>query len=172
MLHNGRVTDLEGLRTAVRLLDSTGADHWLAGGWAMAFHIGTMTRRHFDVDFVVHRSEKQRLVAFLLAEGFAVIDDSDADAEINFARGDLRLDLGFVAEEGDTFVQPGWEAWPWPASALGAELVELEGISVRLVGAATLLACKRAYEDMVGEPLRPHDVADIEALSRFLNSSP
>lgn len=161
------MTDLERLRTAVRLFDSTGADYWLVGGWAMDFHIGRITRPHFDVDFVVRHGERHRLHAFLLAEGFAVIDDSDAEAEINFARGDLRIDVGFVKEAGDMFVQPGWEAWSWPASSLEADPVELEGLSVRLVSAATLLACKRGYEGMVGDPPRPHDIADINALGEL-----
>jgi hypothetical protein len=165
------VSDLEQLRTVMRLLDSAGADYWLAGGWAMDFHLGRITRPHFDIDLVVRHEDKHRLHELLLAQGFTVVDDSDPEAEIDYARGALRLDMGFVRKMGDMFVQPGWEAWPWPESSLGNTPVELEGISARLVGAGTLLDCKRNYEAMVGEPPRTHDLSDIEALRELLGHS-
>lgn len=39
------------------VLDCARIDHWLFGGWAVDFYVGSVTRPHDDVDIAVWQSD-------------------------------------------------------------------------------------------------------------------
>jgi hypothetical protein len=160
---------LGALGSVVSLLDGLRIDFWLAGGWAVDFHCGEVTRSHSDIDLVVWHSDKERINQALLADGFAVTDDSDPNAEMIYQRNGLKVDLSFVTVQPDgTSVTPGWEYWPWPTGSFIKEKAQLFGVAARLISAETLLSSKSEWERNTGEAPRPQDLVDIEALRRTL----
>ena len=158
---------LADLRSVVRLFDNVGIDYWIGGGWAVDFHLGEITRRHSDIDVVVHHADKERLHEVLISEGYAVADDTEPDAEMIYEHGDLKLDLSFIVQDDGLTVSPGWEMWPWPVDSFSSDTHQLLGVTCRVISVGTLLIGKRDYESVVGEPLRPRDIADIEALEKL-----
>jgi hypothetical protein len=160
---------LDSLAELFALLEQAGFQFWLAGGWAVDFHAGTVTRPHTDVDLVVHLADKDKLYALLLDVGFNVIDDSDPDAEMIYQRGNFKVDLSFIVElDNGTVVSPGWEHWPWPPSAFSSGTQQLSGVSCHVVSASTLLTSKRDHETQVGDEPRPRDLADIRILESLV----
>lgn len=160
---------LDSLAELFALLEQAGFQFWLAGGWAVDFHAGTVTRPHTDVDLVVHHADKNKLHSLLLDVGFNVIDDSDPDAEMIYQRGNFKVDLSFIVElDNGTVVSPGWEHWPWPPSSFSSGTRQLSGLSCHVVSASTLLTSKRDYETQVGDEPRPRDLADIQILESLV----
>lgn len=160
---------LDSLAELFALLEQAGFQFWSAGGWAVVFHAGTVTRPHTDVDLVVHLADKNKLHVLLLDVGFNVIDDSDPDAEMIYQRGTFKVDLSFIVElDNGTVVSPGWERWPWPPSSFSSGTQQLSGVSCCVVSASTLLTSKRDYETQVGVEPRPRDLADIQILERLV----
>lgn len=160
---------LPALESVIRLVEDLGIDFWLAGGWAVDFRVGRITRRHSDVDLVVYHSDRKRTHRGLTAEGFVVLNEDDPDAEMIYRRGDLKVDVTFIRRRDDgTTVTPGWELWPWPADSFPEDTAYLSGVPSRIVSVDTLLASKTDWELNTGEPPRPEDLADIEILQRSL----
>lgn len=56
-------------------LDQLGVHYWLDGGWGVDCLLGEQTRRHGDLDLVVHRHDIELVVDHLDAEGYQVIRD-------------------------------------------------------------------------------------------------
>ncbi len=162
-------SELAALGSVVDLLDDGRIDFWLAGGWAVDFHHGEVTRSHSDIDLVVYHSDKERIHQALIASGFAVTDDTDPDAEMIHMRDGLKVDLSFITVQPDgTTVTPGWEYWPWPADSFTGEKAHLFAVAARVISAETLLHSKSGWELNTGEAPRPQDIADIETLRRTL----
>jgi hypothetical protein len=160
---------LDSLAELFALLEQAGLQFWLAGGWAVDFHAGRVTRPHSDVDLVVDHADKEELHALLLDAEFKVVEDSEPDAEMTYQRDNFKVDLSFVVELDDgTVVSPGWEHWPWPPGSLSSGISQLSGVSCHVVSASTLLTSKRDYEAHVGDEPRPCDLADIQVLERLV----
>lgn len=141
----------------------------LGARWAVDFYAGRVTRRHADVDLVVHHSDRAELHTLLTDVGFEVIDDSEPDAEMIYQRGELKVDLSFIVVlEDGTIISPGWEHWPWPADSFPSVPRQLSAVSCRVVSATTLLTSKRDYQANVGDEPRPVDLADTKVLERIV----
>lgn len=151
------------------MLKQAGLQFWLAGGWAVDFHAGGVTRPHTDVDLVVQHADKKEVHDLLLDAEFKVVDNSEPDAEMIYQRGNFRVDLSFIVELDDgTVVSPGWEHWPWPPSSFSSGIRQLSGVGCHVVSASTLLTSRRDYETQVGDEPRPCDLADIQILESLV----
>lgn len=160
---------LDSLAELFAMLEQAGLQFWLAGGWAVDFHAGRITRPHSDVDLVVDHADREELHALLLHAGFKVVEDSEPDAEMIYQRDNFKVDLSFIVELDDgTVVSPGWEHWPWPPGSFSSGVRQLSGVSCHVVSASTLLTSKRDYEAHVGDEPRPCDLADIQVLESYV----
>ena len=63
---------LEHLKETHNLLKAARIPHWLAGGWAIDFLMGRVTRQHSDVDFAIWNDDWRRVEALLLANEFTL----------------------------------------------------------------------------------------------------
>jgi hypothetical protein len=52
------------------LLTRSGVDYWLFGGWAVDFHVGSITRVHDDIDVAVWLDDHDRIARLLEAVGW------------------------------------------------------------------------------------------------------
>ena len=98
------------------------------------------------------------------------MDEQDGETIFESAAGNV--DVTFVVEHGKNLVSPGWEAWPWRAESFPAKYLDLDGVQVQAVAAATLLASKLDWEHNTGESPRPHESEDIRALESHLAQFP
>src|SRR5258708_32171748 len=55
------------LKETHNLLKAARIPHWLAGGWAIGFLLGRVTRQHSDVDFAIWQGEWRWCEAPLLS---------------------------------------------------------------------------------------------------------
>jgi aminoglycoside-2''-adenylyltransferase len=156
------------IREVVGLLHTGRVPCWLHGGWGVDFLLGTVSRPHDDIEFVVWERDRERLKKLLRARGFEVIRDRPEDV-ISTKHGHL-VEFYFIRrKEGGELVTPGkWEHWPWPEGAFSEESGQLGDVTCRVVGAEAQLDSKEGYLAHNGKPLRPKDVQDIRLLREIL----
>jgi Aminoglycoside-2''-adenylyltransferase len=92
---------------AVAGLEQRQLSCWLAGGWAVDFLIGRVTREHRDVDIVIWASDASVATDALRGAGFK-LQQARAPELIHFERDGVPVTLSFIEREADgTLVTPG-----------------------------------------------------------------
>lgn len=152
------------------VLDRARIPYWLIGGWAMDFHVGRISRQHSDVDLAVHLGGRDSLLEVIRRQDFTAATGNDvAGVELFIGRG-IRLEVTYLAvREDGCLCTPGHEHWPYPAGSFGDERATLHGVGVPVMSVAGLLELKEGWRREIGEPLRPHDLADIHALRQLMS---
>jgi Aminoglycoside-2''-adenylyltransferase len=151
----GSVADeqLEALDRVARALDEIGAEHWLFGGWAVDLYVGAVTRDHDDVDLAVWLDDFPRIAARLSGDGWAHEPSPDDDGGTAFVRDGIRLELTYLVRDDDgkvyTPLREGRAGWS--REALGADVRELHGVRVRVVGLMPLSRSKASTRDNPAE---------------------
>ncbi|MFL5687557.1 MAG: nucleotidyltransferase domain-containing protein [Chloroflexota bacterium] len=147
------------------LLDRAGYAHWLFGGWAVDFHVGAITREHFDIDLAVWSDDVPAIVTLLEAEGWRHAPLPDEDGGTGYERGGVRVELTFLVDgEGTVFITLRSGNVVFSRIPLGNEVRELNGVRARIVGLSFLRDGKsRPRDDPEDAPI---DRADSEALAR------
>jgi hypothetical protein len=146
----------------------------LIGGWAVDFHLGRVSRNHADIDVALWITDRD-LATRVLTRRELRPDLSRSHAGIErFVGPAEHVDVTYLALSADgSVVTPGLEHWPYQprsgptagrASSFGDEQRSLWGVRSPVPSAASLLETKRRWEHEVGDPPRPHDLADIDAL--------
>lgn len=97
---------LSALAETHELLTRGGFDYWLFGGWAVDFHVGSITRSHDDIDVAVWLDDHERIARLLEPEGWKHAPEADEDGGTGYERDAVRLELTFVVRggEGDVYV--------------------------------------------------------------------
>jgi hypothetical protein len=91
---------LSALAETHELLTRSGIDYWLFGGWAVDFHVGSITRAHDDIDVAVWLEDHERIAGLLEAEGWKHAPEADEDGGTGYERDAVRLELTFVPGDG------------------------------------------------------------------------
>jgi hypothetical protein len=160
---------LAALRVVARLLDRHGVDYWLFGGWAVDFHAGTITRRHSDLDIAVWATDKEKLAELLMVEGWTHTPEPDEDGSTLYARGDVRLEVAFLAraEDGRVYTPLREGRASWADGAFGEDVAELRGVRARVIGLRSLISEKSvAHDDALATA---KDRADLATLAGLLD---
>lgn len=141
--------------------------YWLFGGWAVDFHVGSVTRAHDDIDVAVWLDELPRIVALLEADGWRHAPHADEDGGTGYERGVVRLELTFLVRDSDgaVFTPLAQGRIPWPAGALADEVRSLNGVRARLMGLEGMTAWKSSPRDEPDDGDK--DRADFARLSRL-----
>ena len=151
------------------LFAEEGIDYWLFGGWAVDFHAGRVTRDHEDVDLAIWRTDRDRATALLRAHGWTHAPDPGEDGYTGFHRGDVRVELAFLARDsaGTVYTPLAEGRGEWPAGSFGADTAEVNGVRARVVGLASLLEDKSGprHDPAVAAKDR-RDLAVLAALDR------
>jgi hypothetical protein len=156
---------LAALAEFTSLLDRSGFDYWLFGGWGVDFHVGAVTRRHDDVDVAVWLEEAPAIGSLLLVEGWRHAPAADEDGGTGYERGRVRLELTFLTRDaaGRLFVPLRARHVLWSAEPFGNEERELLGVRARVIPLAVLKSGKSSARDEPDEAAK--DRADFQALS-------
>ncbi len=146
------------------LLEGAGAAYWLFGGWAVDFYAGEVTRPHDDVDIAVWLEDLPRIVELLEADGWRHAPDEDEDGGTGYERAGVRLELTYLARDGDEVFTPLREGrGTWAPGAFGPDVRELDGVRARLIALEALRRGKSKARDDPAEAAK--DRADFERLS-------
>jgi hypothetical protein len=126
------------------LLAEQGIECWLFGGWAVDFHVGQVTRDHSDVDVAVWYTDLDRIRGLLEAQGWVHAPEPEEDGYTGYQRGDIRLELAFLAcdEVGTVYTPLVAGRGDWPVGSFGDTQAEMEGVRARVVGLASLIQDK------------------------------
>jgi predicted nucleotidyltransferase len=139
------------LRAFIELLNSSGVEYVVVGGFALAFH--GRPRYTGDIDLLVRATDENadRLMGVLTTFGFASLGVVRSD----FLKPDSIIQLGYPPNRIDllTSISGVDTDKVWLAAVAG----EIDGVAVRFIGRQDLVANKRAAG-------RPQDRADLDAL--------
>jgi hypothetical protein len=148
------------------LFERQGNEAWLFGGWAVDFHAGRVTRTHDDIDIAIWQADAGSVDGLLQELGWEHKADPGEDGYAAYRQGALTLDLAFLTRDADGVVStPLLEGrGEWSVGAFdNAEVVELLGVSARVVSVDSLLADKTGHRD--DESADRKDRADVAVLS-------
>jgi hypothetical protein len=160
---------LSALADVGELLDRGGFEYWLFGGWAVDFHVGTVTREHDDIDLAVWLHDADAIGSQLRAKAWQHKPHAGEDGGTGYERGQVRVELTYLATDdtGRIFIPLRNGDALWSEDPLGNEVRELLGVRARVISLALLRAGKSSPRDDHEEAAK--DRADFEALSRLLS---
>jgi hypothetical protein len=149
------------------LLTRSGIDYWLFGGWAVDFHVGSITRSHDDIDVAVWFDDHDRIGALLEAEGWKHAPYADEDGGTGYERDGVRLELTFLVPGDGCEVYVPLRAGRalWSDEPLSSDFAELSGARARVLGFAELKRGKSRSRDDPVEAAK--DRADFAILSQL-----
>jgi hypothetical protein len=149
------------------LLEQAGIAHWLFGGWAVDFYVGSVTRAHDDLDLAVWLTDLPRIAQLLEDDGWRHAPLDDEDGGTGYERGAVRLELTYLVRDGDgsVFTPLRHGRAQWSEDAIANDVGELRGVRARLVGLAPLRDGKSTPRDDPEDAVK--DRADFRQLSRL-----
>ena len=149
------------------LLEKTGIDYWLFGGWAVDFYVGSVTRFHDDVDLAVWLVDASRIAELLKDGGWSHAPFEDEDGGTGYERGGVRLELTYLVRGSDGLsaipLRSGRVVWPGE-DGLANDIGQLRGVRSRLIGFTALINGKSTPRDEPEDAAK--DRADFTQLSQ------
>ena len=147
-------------------LAEAGLDYWLFGGWAVDLWVGTVTRRHEDIDAFARRSDYDAIKSALGAAGWQHLRKDSDVVGTRYLRGNAELEFTFFEPHEDGLpliaIPDNPVTLPMP---LAKDRLELAGVSARTVPLPLLRGGKSMPRE--GAADADKDRADFEALSRL-----
>jgi hypothetical protein len=149
------------------LFTRSGIDYWLFGGWAVDFHVGSITRVHDDIDVAVWLDEQDRIARLLEAEGWHHAPEPDEDGGTGYEQDGVRLELTFLVpgDGGEVYIPLRAGRVLWSDEPVSNDLLELLGTPARVLGLAELKRGKAHSRDDPVEAAK--DRADFAILSQL-----
>ena len=158
---------LAALARLQELFASEHVEHWLFGGWAVDFYVGSVTRAHDDIDLAVWLDDLPRVRELLEADDWRHAPEPDEDGGTGYERAGVRLELTYLARDGEGAIFIPLRGGPasWSRDALGSDLRALLGVQARVVSLASLVRGKSTSRDDPQDAAK--DRADFRALSEL-----
>jgi hypothetical protein len=158
---------LSALAQTHELFTQSGIDYWLFGGWAVDFHVGSITRAHADIDVAVWRDDQGRIARLLEAQGWKHAPEPDEDGGTGYERDAVRLELTFLVpgDGGEVYIPLRAGRVLWSDEPMSTDLLELSDVQARVLGLAALKRGKSHARDDPVEAAK--DRADFETLSQL-----
>jgi hypothetical protein len=159
---------LEAIAHVVAVLDRTGVDNWLFGGWGVDFWVGRVTRPHHDVDLAVRGADRPALHDALVVSGWRHTPSEDEVVGTRYVRHGVLLELTFVDDDDGQVVIPFEpERAVWSERPFGDVRRTLAGVTARVLPLAVMVHDKsRPRTD--DEEDAAKDRADHAALSHLV----
>jgi dihydrofolate reductase len=156
---------LEALADVDHAFHDEGIAYWLLGGWAVDFHVGSVTRAHDDVDIAVWLQDLPRIAELLAGDGWAHAPEPDEDGGTGYERAGVRLELTYLERDADSVYTPLRRGrGRWAEDALAEDVRELLGTRARIVSQASLVRTKSSVRDDPEDAAK--DRADTDVLTR------
>jgi hypothetical protein len=141
------------------LFTRSGIDYWLFGGWAVDFHVGSITRSHDDIDVAVWLDDHERIAGLLEAEGWNHAPEPDEDGGTGYERDGVRLELTVLVpgDRGEMYIPLRTGRALWSEEPLSSELAELSGVRACVLGLAALKSGKARSRDDPAEAAKDRE---------------
>jgi hypothetical protein len=146
---------------------------WLFGGWAVDFHLGSVSREHGDIEFYIWSVDADRVSRAFLGARFTPQEISYPDEAIEFTKDGQLICAVLLADTAEGIVIPGrWTDWPWPGDAFDGPPGRIGGLAVPVVTVEALLDRSLTYQRHAPgtPPLRERDVLAIEQMRAIIAS--
>jgi hypothetical protein len=160
---------LDALDELHRRFEDERVEYWLFGGWAVDFHVGSVTRPHGDLDLAIWFDDLPRVARLLHEDGWAHETEVEEQGSTTFSRGAVRVELAFL-ERDDADSEPytplpdGSRA-SWAAGAFGQDVLTLAGVRARVIALAALREEKTGSRD--DPAAADKDRRDLATLARL-----
>jgi len=163
-MHDLASRQLAALDQVRRVLEERAIDHWLFGGWAVDFYVGSVTRAHDDVDLAVWLDDLPRIAELLEADGWRHAPADDEDGGTGYERDGVRLELTYLVrdDDGDVFIPLQVGPAPWDKGSFGDDERTLSGVRSRVITLPSLRNMKSWLRDDPDDAAK--DRADLKAL--------
>ena len=157
---------LEAISSLSTVLDTSGIDYWLFGGWAVDFWVGSITREHDDIDVAAFRADYDAIRAVLLEAGWEHTPTPDDVVGTRYTWRGEEVEFTFVIEdEGSVLIPFPDGPIRWSDRPFGNGRRELRGVGSRVIPLELLKAGKQTPRS--GDADGVKDRSDFEALSRL-----
>ncbi len=125
-------------------LRKAGIAHWLFGGWAVDFLVGTITRSHDDIDLIIWLRDAPAFRKALRAHGFVEAPPPPEEHELHthYSKQGQKMDVMFIYQKEDGIY---WSDWCWPGGSFTPLEGRLDKVVCPVVGGKTLLGAKEGY---------------------------
>ncbi len=146
---------------------------WLFGGWAVDFHLGSVSRKHGDIEFSIWSVDAERVSRAFLDAGFVPQKIPFPDEAIEFTKDGQLICAVLLVDTAEGIVVPGrWTDWPWPWDAFDGPPGRIGGLAVPVVTVEALLDRSLNYQKHApgAPPLRERDVTAIEQMRAIIAS--
>jgi hypothetical protein len=146
---------------------------WLFGGWAVDFHLGSVSRTHGDIEFYVWSVDAERVSRAFLDTGFAPQKIPYPEEAIEFTKDGQLICAVLLVDTAEGIVIPGrWTDWPWPCDAFDGPPGRIGRLAVPVVSVEALLDRILSYREHApgAPPLRERDVIAIEQMRAIIAS--
>lgn len=161
-----RLTTAAAAARVLDLLEGSGIDVWVEGGWGIDALVGRQTRDHEDLDVMVDRAHTDTVATLLSGAGFRrmvdwmptrylMVDDAGAAVDVHPVRFDAAGDGWLTLAEGEEIRIPA-------AGMAGSGAIA--GRPVRCFTAQQQWQAHLGYE-----PLRERDRHDIALLAALVD---
>lgn len=156
---------------SLRALDTAGIDHWLFGGWAVDFWVGSVTRPHDDIDVAAWRADYDAIREALTTTGWRHTPTDNDVVGTRYTLGTVVLEITFVEKDsvGQVLIPIPEHPVVWTREPFGDWRRTLDGTSARVIPLELLGDGKSRPREVPEEAAK--DRADFEALSRTVLSS-
>ena len=163
--HDQWSPQLASLDQVASLLEANAIDHWLFGGWAVDFYVGSMTRAHDDIDLAIWREDLERIATLLRSEGWHHAPAEDEDGGTGYERDGVRLELTYLVRDGagDVFIPLRDGPVPWDKASFANDQRTLIGVRSRVITLESLKSMKSWPRDDPQDAAK--DQADLQVLS-------
>ncbi len=155
------------------LLAAADVRWWLFGGWAVDFHLGSVTRQHGDIEFYIWSTDAERVSRSFLDAGFVPQTIPFPDEAVEFRKDGQLICAVLLADTADGIVIPGrWTHWPWPRDAFDGPPGRIGDLTVPAVSVEALLDRGLNYQQHApgGPPLRERDIIAIKQMRAMIGS--
>lgn len=162
-----QLTILEELGAIARQLN---IECWIAGGWAIDFLLGKITRSHDDIDLVLWIKDRERFEEALLEADYVQeqIKKEFHDRQSDFMKNNSDVQIGYITKSNDGKVMMnGLPEWIWRKDSLQSETYDLLGMTMKVIHPRQLLEEKQVYEE-IGRPYRAKDAISKKLLGKIL----
>jgi hypothetical protein len=164
-------TQLQLLHELCEVLGAATVEWWLFGGWAVDFHVGTVTRDHADIEIFVRVGDVESAREALVTAGFTAMPALYPNECQPFLKHGQEVGIWFLTENeaGVTHTPGRWSDWPWAQGSFDSSPINLQGIDALVMSPEGMLDLKQNFHaHRHGAPLRDKDRADIEHLERVI----
>lgn len=163
------------IRSVLDTLQAADIRAWLFGGWGLDAQIGRITREHGDVEFWIERGDADSSKVVLVRAGATALMTQPPEEACEFEWDGVPFSTAYFDRRADgefTQLEGRWSDWVFPAGSFGDDTGTLNGVPVRTMSLAGMLAMKEQYPSLRnGRPWRPKDILDIETLRGLLGLS-